>query len=58
MVGDNYTDYLGFEIQGLKEAKTKDEKIRAWESHLRQMEMLYQESTDWIEKQLYKLKSE
>ena len=58
MVGDDFNDYLGFEIQGLKEAKNKDEKIRAWEAHLRQMGMLYQESIDWIEKQLYKLKSE
>jgi len=40
----------------LREAKTKDEKICAWEAHLKQMELLYQESIDWIEKELYKLK--
>jgi hypothetical protein len=56
MEKDNYTDYLGFEIIGLREAKTKDEKICAWEAHLKQMELLYQESIDWIEKELYKLK--
>lgn len=53
-----YEDSFGLEIEGLKEANTKNEKIIAMERHLAIIEGLYNEAVSNLENKIYKLKWE
>jgi hypothetical protein len=50
MIKNKYTDGHGYEITGLEEAKTKDEKIKALENHLRFLEMHHIEVYNGVER--------
>lgn len=47
---------LGYEINGLKEAKTKAEKIEAMEKHMKLIEGLFNEAYSTLENKVAELK--
>lgn len=58
MDNKRFEDTLGFEIRGLKEAKTIDEKIKAIEYHKELIEGLTNEAIHDLEKRIHHLRSE